>query len=420
MTGGPPRFDTGIESSAAILPGPPSLWSFSSLREVGACPRRYALARASYPDLWDGRGYPRVPSLAALFGDVVHDALETIVRALVAARCESAQSPEAVNVLRQLGGYTVVIERAAEARLKGLPGNPRLSNDLRQRIQRGLRDRVGDARVQVQAYISGAVIAPCGKEHGPGTPAAIGAPGAAVSGGRSPLSLGSHAEVILTAPQLRLTGRVDLLRIAESGAHITDYKTGAESPGHADQLRLYALLWDLDRDANPGRRPVASLTIAYPGHDVAVPVPGGPALRDIENQVAASIDEADAELATAVPRAVPSAENCVHCDVRHLCDAYWSTVAPDPSALPDQARFDCQGAVGTQYGQHSWWLHPEGSGHPAILIQVPPTGHELPPGHSVRILGLRIDADPESRATMASMNSATEVFRLSQPASAPS
>jgi hypothetical protein len=108
VTSEQPRYDTGITSSAAILPGPPPLWSFSSLREAGACPRRYSLARATYPDLWDGRGYPRVPALAALFGDVVHDALDTIVRALVAADCQSVRSPGAVNVLRQLGGYTAV------------------------------------------------------------------------------------------------------------------------------------------------------------------------------------------------------------------------------------------------------------------------------------------------------------------------
>jgi PD-(D/E)XK nuclease superfamily len=153
-----------------------------------------------------------------------------------------------------------VIERAAEARLAGLPGNPRLSDDLRMRIQRGLRDRVADARVQVQAFISNAVIALGGKAQEAVTPAAGRAPGAAVSGERAPLSLGSHAEVTLTVPQLRLTGRVELLRIAEPGAHITDYKTGAESPSHSEQLRLYALLWDLDRDANPaGARSPASL-----------------------------------------------------------------------------------------------------------------------------------------------------------------
>ena len=284
MTGGQSRFDTGIESSAAILPGPPPLWSFSSLREAGACPRRYALARASYPDLWDGRGYPRVPALAALFGDVVHDALDTIVKALVAAGCESAQSPEAVTVLRQLGGYTAVIERAAEARLAGLPGNPRLSDDLRQRIQRGLRGRVADARVQVQAYISNAVIAPGGRRTQPGRQRLTGRRVPPCSGERAPLSLGSHAEVTLTVPQLRLTGRVDLLRVTDArGSHHRLQDRGRE-PGHAEQLRLYALLWDLDRDANPGRLPVASLTAAYPGRDVAIPVPDEPELRDIEKQ----------------------------------------------------------------------------------------------------------------------------------------
>ena len=413
MTGGQPRFETGIKSSAAILPGPPPLWSFSSLRDAGSCPRRYALAHASYPDLWDGRGYPRIPALAALFGDVVHGALDTIVKALVAADCESAQSPEAVTVLRQLGGYTAVIERAAEARLAALPGNPRLNDDSRHRIQRGLRNKVADARVQVQAFITNAVIAPGGKAHEAGTPAAGRAPGAAVSGERAPLSLGLHAEVTLTVPQLRLTGRVDLLRIAEPGAHITDYKTGAESPSHAEQLRLYALLWDLDRDTNPGRRPVAGLTAAYPGRDAAIPVPGEPELRDIEKQIAVSIGEADAELAATTPRAVPSAENCGNCQVRHLCDAYWSTVAPDPSDLPDEARFDCQGMVGTANGPRSWWLHVDGPAQSKLLIQAPESGPELRPGHHVRILGLRIDADPDSRVTVASMNALTEVFRLS-------
>src|ERR1019366_8126190 len=128
----------------------------------------------------------------------------------------------------------------------------------------GMRDRVADARVQVQAFISNAVLTPGGRAPEAGTPAAARAPGADVSGERAPLSSGSHAEVTLTAPRLRLTGRGDLLRIAEPGAPITDYKTGADSPIHAEQLRLYALLWNLDRDANPARRPVASLTAAYP------------------------------------------------------------------------------------------------------------------------------------------------------------
>jgi PD-(D/E)XK nuclease superfamily protein len=412
MMSGQRRFETGIESSAAILPGPPPHWSFSALKEVKTCPRRYALARARYPDLWDGRGYPQVPALAALLGDVVHDALETIVKAIVAVGCESTQSSEAVTVLRHLGGFTTVIERATEDRLANLQGNPRLSDDLRQRIHRGLYERTADARVQVQTYISNAVITTGSRPRVAGTLPGADAPLANISGGRPPLASGSHAEVTLTASHLRLTGRVDLIRIAESGAYITDYKTGAESPSHVEQLRLYALLWNLDLDVNPNRHPVAALTAAYSGRDISIPVPGEPELRDLEKQIAGSIDEADAELAVAVPRAVPSTENCSNCQVRHLCDVYWSSVAPDPSILPDQSRFDCQGMLGERHGQRSWWLHVEGSAQEAVLIQVPPTGSDLPAGYRVRMLGLRIDKDPETNTAVASMNSATEVFRL--------
>jgi hypothetical protein len=400
-------YDTGVESSAAILPGPPPLWSYSSVREVRVCPRQYALSRASYPDLWRGRGYPRVPALAALFGDVVHDALDTIVNAIVDAGCESAQSSDAVAVLRQLGGYTTVIDSAAQARMTALQGNPRLSDDLRQRLHRGLDGRVPDARIQVQGYISKSVIASAGTPKAAGKPAAV-----STTGGQRPLQPGTYAEVRLTASNLRLTGRLDLLRVTEGEAHITDYKTGTESPAHAEQLRLYALLWDLDRNANPERRPVASLSAAYLARDVAIPVPGESELRDMEKQAEASIKEADAELATAVPRAVPTAENCRNCNVRQLCDAYWSTVARDPSAFPEEARFDAQGMVGARNGQHSWWFHPEGGDRKAVLIQAPPGGRELPSGHRVRILGLRIDEDPDSKMTAASMNSATEVFKL--------
>lgn len=204
-----------------------------------------------------------------------------------------------------------------------------------------------------------------------------------------------------------------------AGVHITDYKTGAESPSHAEQLQLYALLWDLDRDANPGRLPVTSLTAAYPGRDVAVPVPDEPALRDHEKQIAAAIENADAELTAAVPRAVPSAEHCSHCDVRHLCDAYWSSVTPDPTGLPDGAWFDCQGVVGAANGPQSWWLHIDGPGRDKLLVQAPQSGPELHPGRHVRILGLRIDADLDSSGIVASMSAVTEVFTMTADSQGP-
>ena len=93
-------------------------------------------------------------------------------------------------------------------------------------------------------------------------------------------------------PHPRLTGRVDLLRVSDAGAHITDYKTGGREPVHRSNSELYALLWDLDQDANPDRLPVASLTAAYPGRDVTFPAPdrAGPSRRS-RSKITASIGD---------------------------------------------------------------------------------------------------------------------------------
>lgn len=98
--------DTGVVRSRAVLQGPPNYWSYSSLKEIGECPRRYALERASYPDLWVGRGYPSLPTAPALFGNVVHGALEIVVKALTQAGVDSPQTLQATEVLRRLGGLT--------------------------------------------------------------------------------------------------------------------------------------------------------------------------------------------------------------------------------------------------------------------------------------------------------------------------
>ena len=52
----PRTFDPGISGSVAVLPDAPALWSYSSLKAVETCPRRYVLSRATYTDLRDRSG----------------------------------------------------------------------------------------------------------------------------------------------------------------------------------------------------------------------------------------------------------------------------------------------------------------------------------------------------------------------------
>ena len=156
----PRTFDPGVSNSVAVLPDAPDVWSYSSLKAVETCPRRYVLSRSRYPDLWDRSGYPEVPSAAALFGDVVHDSLEVIVRALANHGCTSASGPEAIAVLKDLGGYSKVVKTMLAKRLTRLDGNPRLAAGGRERLQDQLEHRIPEAREEVQHYLHRMTLTP--------------------------------------------------------------------------------------------------------------------------------------------------------------------------------------------------------------------------------------------------------------------
>ncbi|GAD34405.1 DNA glycosylase [Microbacterium sp. TS-1] len=226
-------YDTGISYSLAVLPAVPAMWSYSSLKEAETCPRRFALARADYPELWAQRGYPRVPNLAAMKGDVVHGALQVIVTALVTAGCVSPRSADAVTVLRDLGGYTAVAQCTLDEQLGRLDGNPRISADRREQVGRALSDWLPEAREQIQSYLNRMTLRP--------RPAPVGAQ-TELPAKRYPIRGGTYSERELVAAHLRVKGRVDVLSVDADGAEITDTKTGAEDPTRLDQLRLYAVV----------------------------------------------------------------------------------------------------------------------------------------------------------------------------------
>ena len=413
MTSSVGVLDTGVVSSRALLPEPHAYWNYSSLKEIEECPRRYALARASYPGLWKGPGYPPMPTVPALFGNVVHGALEVVVKAFAAAGVESPQAIEATEVLRKLGGLTAVVEDVVTTQLAPLDSNPRLDQDRRRRIARELRAQTSDARVQVQTYLSRSVFVP-------GVSARRCARVDTIAGQsqprvRQPLGQGSHTEVSLIADNLRLLGRIDLVTIASEKVDIVDYKTGIEVASHREQLRLYALLWDADRQVNPERRTVSSLTAAYRDHDVNVNVPMEEDLQELASSISAKIKRADAELVSGAPTPRPSLSNCKRCAVRQLCDGYWKQVPPKPSEIRAGEWFDFEGTVGQQNGQRSWWMADPDTGQAELLLRVMSATPLFASGDRVRILGLRGETDPDIDAPLALLTASSEVFHVEAP-----
>src|SRR5574337_1295867 len=235
----------------ARWPDPPRLLSVSTLAQLEACPRQWALEHADYADRGLGRGFPRRPSVATLGGRAAHCALERIARA---AGPEGAARPDAfVSALRSLGGITAVISGCVRDGLARESANPRAAPML-EALDARLRQRSEELRRLVQQALRLQAQAP-----GPTTQSPE--PGAAPPD-RGALGYGYHPEVELRPPLMGWVGYADAIRLEPDVCEIVDYKTGAPSPTHEAQLRAYALLWARDTVVNPRGRLADSLVLA--------------------------------------------------------------------------------------------------------------------------------------------------------------
>ncbi len=397
MTEPEESFSVGIGGAEGIWPNLPRTWSYSSLREATECPRRWMLSRASYPNLWSHWGYPPKPSLPALMGDVVHGVLERLLRDFRQHGCTSLADPETVAVLKNLGGYSQLAEQGIEEQLERLAGNPRMSERIGL-LRTALRTRVPEIRQRVQAVIARTPLHLIGES----------ASSEGGAGSRGPLAPGFYPEVELRATDLHLAGRVDLLTVLDEACDITDYKTGSPDNHHADQVRLYALLWNRDKELNPHSLPVRRLILSYAAHDVDVDPPSNVELDEIATDTVEQIAEAEAALLERPPTARPQASMCRYCGVRQLCDDYWAGQSGEDHA----EWFDFEGMVSKRNGARSWVLVANVPTDRTLLLR---TSSEVVPfsvGDHLRLLDLHREDDSESMLPIGTLTQASEIFSL--------
>ena len=329
---------------------------------------------------------------------MVHDSLEVIVRALANHGCRSASGPEAIAVLKDLGGYSEVAKTMLAKRLTRLDDNPRLAGGGRERLQDQLEHRIPEAREEIQHYLHRMTLTP---REGSGSGSGGGNP-------RFARGVGSHPEATLQVDDLRLWGRIDLLTVGPARVDITDYKTGAEDESHLDQLRFYAVLWDRDSVSNSDRAPVGKLTASYPTHEVTIDAPDTAHLQPLTDALKSRVTSADDLVRSDKPSAKPG-DYCGFCSVRPLCSAYWST-SPDPATLKRGTWFDFEGTVVERNGIKSWWLNDRSPKKNALLLRTTSAHHAFEPGQRLRLLGLRRDEDPDSDTVVAVLTQTSEVF----------
>jgi hypothetical protein len=322
--------------------------SVSALRELEACPRRWALTWADYPGLWNERGYPPKIHVAALSGTVVHLATEEITKRFVFGGCSSPQSAQAVAIVRQLGGYSVVLTNCVDAVIASHEMNPRATPHL-ETAARKLKNQIPDMRAHVQALLGRVRL-----NRGASSERSEGSP---MTRERRPLGPGVYPELDVRAPSIGWRGRIDVLNLSETACEIVDFKTGAQKDDHASQVRMYAVLWSCDSELNPTGRPADRLTLSYRSGETNVEPVGVAHLEPLRRELADRAARARAEAAVVPPEARPGADNCRYCGVRQLCDEYWKpdTQRAMGGTLPDASTFiDVELAVSGRHGPASW------------------------------------------------------------------
>ncbi|MEK6407048.1 MAG: PD-(D/E)XK nuclease family protein [Acidobacteriota bacterium] len=295
----------------------PEWMSFSRLLELEACPRRWSLNSASYSEIWSHQGYPPKVHLAALAGQIIHSALEAIGKALSRAGCSSVTDEHFVSVMRELGGYSKIIEETINNLCDNSQDNPRFAskfNYISTRLQNSvpaLREQlqVLTAKLRLQAGVEATTVR--GSQNNRGA-------------ARSALGNATYPEVELRVEPLRWRGFVDVLSLSDTGCEIVDYKTGMPKPEHEDQVRVYSLLWARDEQLNPTGRTVDCLTLAYSTIDVAVEPPTTTQLDILEQEIVSRSKTALGLAHQTPPPAVPSIHNCGYCPVRQMCGDYWT------------------------------------------------------------------------------------------------
>lgn len=392
-------------------PNPPDVMSYSVLTNIEECPHRWALGEATYEDVWSGQGYPRILQLASLSGMVVHGALQTILSALTHAGCTSQTSASAVTVMKELGGYTTILERAIAKLLARYANNPRVCH-LIDHARRTLKTQTPHLRTQVQNFLSRATLtaSPSVRRDLHST---------SPIRERTALTTGAYTELAVFASAVGWKARLDLLSLTTEYCAITEYKTGVESEMHAFQVRLYALLWYRDNILNPHARLADKLVISYKSSDVSVPAPSAGELEIFEKTILDRTAAAKHAAALSPPPTHPHPDRCRQCQFRHMCATYWSDpVQGQLASKSDSARpfGDVEVEIQRTHGPSTWIANVQrGASHlvgHSVLVRSRIEGLSLAPDTRARLLDVHFRfPDVFEEMPTVTIGTLSEVFR---------
>lgn len=366
------------ERSPKQLAGPPPVFSYSSLKALRDCPRRWQLQASEWS--W-GKYYPRRSSVPILRGNTVHKALEELVK-----RLHRAGSPEFGSSEFRAVAKAFQREKVLEATLR-----EELAN-----FRRGPRSRfLPPPRLRLEECRNALVklLRASWQPDGP-TPVVRKQKQVGETSSQE-LGRGFSPEVEVRHPGLPLKGTIDLVQEYPTGTVLLDYKTGAVREEHVEQMRLYGLLWWRAKGDLPRR-----LKVVSPRDEAQILEPTREDLEAYESSLEEELPYHQAALSTGLAQARVAAGRCANCSVRQLCDDYWEATQTRDLRLEQVNATGLEGSTDAQVTIES--VRSEFSvradlsdGNSVTIVAARNAGlnfHGLEQGTRVRFLGLRWEA----------------------------
>lgn len=302
-------------------PEPPSMYSFSSLRQIESCPLAWQLQNSCY-DGFDR--YPLRPNPAGVEGEIIHGVIEKLFRELAQSGMPVIGSEVFQGCVKKVG-IVGLISHLVSDHLAKISMHPRGAGfRLRLSVQEIHNKTIRIFREQYDKIKNNA---PTGMVQAIKHSSDV--PESKFISSRDYRTLlekyGVLTELSLRHPDLPFKGIIDFIWLDDNGIEITDFKSGSSKPEHREQLILYALLWA----KNTGKMPHRGY-IVYPDSSVLLEITRE-IIDEFDTELFARLDYARTSLLLSPGRANIT-ENCQYCQVRQMCDPYWQITKPKESA----------------------------------------------------------------------------------------
>lgn len=322
---------------------PPKMYSFSSLKQIDECPRRWQLQYSKYEGL---DRYPSRPNPAAVEGRIIHSLLEKLFRALACYGMPLIGSETFQKCISEID-INLAISRSIRDYEERIALNPRghgfqlrsSIQQLRNKVVQIFRDQYDKIRKNTPPSIIRSSYNTLKKQSCND-----------VTGNDFAVILNKNkilTELTLEHMELPFSGIIDFIWLDDEGMKISDFKSGAYKHDHKDQVLMYALLLKSNLQCLP-----KEAFIVYPDRSERVEIDEN-IVENVFFDLKNKIITAKRELKS-VPAKTSLNENCQYCPVRQLCDQYWVSLSNDPQQVKKSGIVDLEVEVTGIHSNHGF------------------------------------------------------------------